>query len=68
MPKPPSLTPRKLIRILKKHGFEEDHQTGSHLILIHPRDGRRIVVPVHAKDLPKGTMLAILKSARIPID
>ena len=67
MPKPPSLNPRKLIRLLKKHGFVEDHQTGSHLILVHPSDGRRVVVPVHAKDLPKGTMLAILKSARIKL-
>ncbi len=67
MPKQPSLTPRKLVRLLHKHGFVEDHQTGSHLILIHPRDGRRVVEPVHTKDLPRGTMLAILKSARIPL-
>ena len=67
MPKVPSLNPRKLVRLLKKHGFVEDQQTGSHLILMHPEDGRRVVVPVHSRDLPKGTMLAILKAARIPL-
>jgi len=32
MPKLPVITPRKLIRILLKIGFQLDHKTGSHFI------------------------------------
>lgn len=62
------LTPRKVLRMLKEAGFVEDHQTGSHLILIHPKDGRRVVVPIHARDLPKGTLHSILKQARLKVE
>jgi len=61
----PSLKPRRLVRLLKSHGFEEDHQTGSHLVLRHPTRGVRVVVPMHATDLPRGTVMAILRSAGI---
>jgi len=33
MSKLPFLTPKKLLRILQKGGFEIDHTTGSHYIL-----------------------------------
>ena len=65
MPKRPALTSRKVLQLLKNHGFVVDHQTGSHLVLRHPNDGRRVVVPIHSKDLPKGTLHAILKQAQI---
>ena len=59
------LTARKVLRLLREAGFVEDHQTGSHLILVHPIDGRRAVVPIHTRDLPKGTLHSILKQARL---
>jgi len=63
MGKLPSLTPRKIIRKLKKNGFVEDHQTGSHLVLLHPGRGLRVVVPIHSRDIPRGTLMSILKQA-----
>ena len=62
MAKRPVLTPRELLRLLREAGFVEDHQTGSHLILIHPQDKRRAVetIPNH-KNLAKGILGAILK-------
>ena len=48
MPKLPALTAKELVRVLKRAGFQEDRQKGSHLILIHPTTKRRAVVPVHA--------------------
>ena len=60
-----ALTPRKVLRLLKQHGFVEDHQTGSHVILIHLEGGRRVVVPVHSRDVPRGTLMTILKAAGI---
>jgi len=35
MSKLPPLTARKVVRALKRAGFVEDRQRGSHLILIH---------------------------------
>lgn len=65
MPKLPALTPKKLIKILNKLGFQEDHKTGSHFVFYDPKTKRRAVVSFHTKDLPKGTILSILKQAGI---
>ena len=63
MPKLPILTSKKLLKILQKSGFEIDHATGSHYILYRKEDKKRVVLPFHTKDLPKGTIYSILKSA-----
>jgi predicted RNA binding protein YcfA (HicA-like mRNA interferase family) len=63
MPKPPALTPDNVIRILLQNGFELDHQSGSHRIYYNRENKKRVVVPYHKKDLPKGTLLSILKQA-----
>ena len=65
MPKIPSLTSKKLLRILQKGGFEIDHIAGSHYILYNKLENKRITVPFHCKDLPKGTIHSILKAAGI---
>lgn len=65
MPKLPSLTPKKLTKILKELGFELDHSTGSHFIFYNPKTKKRAVVPYHFKDLPKGILASILKEAGI---
>ena len=44
----PSLTAKKIIRALKRAGFIEDRQKGSHLVLIHPKIKARTVIPVHS--------------------
>jgi len=43
----PALNARKVIKALKKAGFTEDRQKGSHLILINTITNKRTVVPVH---------------------
>lgn len=65
MPKIPTLTSKKVIDLIKQRGFLLDHTTGSHFIFYHPETKRRVTVPYHAKDLPKGTLLSILKQAGI---
>lgn len=64
MPKLPILTPKKLIRVLLKLGFFHSHGKGSHMVMAH-NDGRRAVVAMHGRDLPKGTLLGILKDLQI---
>jgi len=63
MSKLPSLKPREVIRTFEKIGYVVDRQKGSHVILYYPDKGRRVVIPMHMKDLPKGTLLAIIKQA-----
>jgi predicted RNA binding protein YcfA (HicA-like mRNA interferase family) len=50
------------LRFLRKRGYREKRQTGSHLILTHPTR-RMLVVPFHRGDIPRGLLLQILKDA-----
>ena len=65
MPKLPVLSPKRLIKIIEKLGFQLDHKTGSHFIFYDEERKKRVTIPYHAKDLPKGTILSILKQAGI---
>ncbi|MDI6759283.1 MAG: type II toxin-antitoxin system HicA family toxin [Candidatus Brocadiaceae bacterium] len=56
-------TAKEVVRFLKKKGFIEKRQKGSHLVLENPGTGFRTVVPMHSGDLPKGLFLKILKDA-----
>jgi len=63
MPKLPVITPKKLVSFLKKQGFITDRQSGSHMVLINNESKKRVIVPIHTNDIPKGTLLSILKMA-----
>jgi predicted RNA binding protein YcfA (HicA-like mRNA interferase family) len=68
MPKIPQLTSQDVIRILEKKGFVLSRTKGSHRIYWNKDQERRVTVPVHPGDLPKGTLLEILKQAGISRD
>lgn len=68
MPKLPVIRPRELVQALKKLGFFEIRQKGSHLILLHEGKNKQIVIPMHNKPLKKGTLGAILRQADIGVD
>lgn len=59
----PSLKPKQVVRALKKAGFVEDHQEGSHLTLLRASDKRRVVVPIHNRDLGTGLLNKIVADA-----
>jgi predicted RNA binding protein YcfA (HicA-like mRNA interferase family) len=63
MPKLPSVRPRQIIRFLEQNGFVLDHTSGSHFIYYHPLSRRRAVVPIHQRDLPRGTLMSLLREA-----
>lgn len=54
---------REVIQLLKKDGWEEKPQKGSHLQLIHPTKRGKVTIPVHGGDIPIGTLNSILKQA-----
>lgn len=58
----PSLKAREVVGILKRLGFQEDRQSGGHLILFNPKNKKRIVIPVHAgRDIKKSLLAKIIK-------
>lgn len=57
------LTPKEMIKLLKKNGFEEISQNGSHIKMKNTKTGRQTTVPYHCKDLKKGLEQEILKQA-----
>jgi len=64
----PALSARKVVRALKRAGFVEDRQKGSHLILIQPRTKARTVIPIHgAKTIKKPLLRAILRDANLSV-
>ncbi|HLF72468.1 MAG TPA: type II toxin-antitoxin system HicA family toxin [Dehalococcoidia bacterium] len=53
----------RVLRAFRKLGFEVDHITGSHHIMLHP-DGRRVSVSRHQR-VKTGLLLAQLKRAQV---
>jgi predicted RNA binding protein YcfA (HicA-like mRNA interferase family) len=66
----PSLSPEKVVRILKKCGFVELRQKGNHLILFNELTGKRVVVPMHkGKDIKKPLLRKVIElEAQLTID
>jgi predicted RNA binding protein YcfA (HicA-like mRNA interferase family) len=69
MPKLPVVSGKKLVAALKKAGFVEVRQKGSHVSLqkVTPESTYRTVVPLH-KELAKGTLLDILQQTGLTRD
>jgi len=64
MPKLPIVTPQKLLKVLELLGFVRVGGSGSHKVMKH-ENGKRTTIPMHGKDIPKGTLLAILRDLEI---
>ena len=54
---------RQILKVLKKYGFEQTRQNGSHIQLIHP-DGKYVTVPRH-DPIKETTLKSILDQAGI---
>lgn len=54
---------RELIALLQTDGWRHERTRGSHWHFKHPTKKGTITVPHPVKDLPKGTVKGILKSA-----
>ena len=55
------MTPKEMIKHLKKNGFEEIRQNGSHVVMKNQSTGRTVIVPYHSKAMKKGLEQAGLK-------
>lgn len=68
MSKLPVVSGREAVSAFQKIGYEQDHQTGSHIILRH-RDPpfRRLTIPDH-RELAKGTLRSLIRAAGLTVD
>lgn len=66
MPKLPVVKPKQILKALVKAGFKVVRQRGSHVDLHHP-NCRRTCVPMHSKDIAKGTLKSILRQTRLTV-
>ena len=57
------MTPREMIKYLKKNGFEEISHNGSPVKPKNQTTGITVIVPCHSKAMKKGLEQAILKQA-----
>jgi mRNA interferase HicA len=56
----------ELIRLLKRDGWFEVKQKGSHITMKHPTKEGKVLIPFHgSKEVKKGLLNAILKRASI---
>jgi predicted RNA binding protein YcfA (HicA-like mRNA interferase family) len=69
-PKFPRLTAAELLRALRRAGWQESRQRGSHRRLEHhDRPGQMVTLAVHTgKTVPIGTLKAILEAAGLSSD
>ena len=64
MPRRPRVTARALLRALRRDGWYEHAQVGSHVQLKHPTKPGRVTIPVHAGETLQPWLLAsILRQA-----
>jgi len=65
----PRITGRQVVAALKRLGFQEVRQKGSHVTLHNPATGTTCTVPVHAGEtLKPKTLRSILKQAGVTVE
>lgn len=68
-PRIPAMTAREVVQKLKRAGFMEWRQSGSHLSMYREKDGKALTIPIHfKKDIPIGTLRAIIKESGMTVE
>jgi len=67
-PRLPGVSPQKAGRVLERAGWQLDRVKGSHHIFRHPARAGRVVVPMHRRDLAKGTLTQIINGSGLTRD
>ena len=59
----PSARPRQVLRALQKAGWEIHRRRGSHVSLRKEGCPYVVTIPMHAREMPRGTLMDIVKDA-----
>jgi predicted RNA binding protein YcfA (HicA-like mRNA interferase family) len=68
MPRLPRVSAREVVAALRRAGFMERRQTGSHLTMHDPTTGTRVIVPMHGGDMKVGTVHDIIQRAGLTVE
>jgi predicted RNA binding protein YcfA (HicA-like mRNA interferase family) len=69
MSRMPQVQARELVAFLRKHGFADDRQAGSHLTLWNEERRVSVTVPMHTGcNLGRGLAVRILKDAGFSVE
>ena len=64
-----NVKPQRLVKFLKKLGFDESRTTGSHMIYKNKEKTKRVVIPYHAgKTIHPKIVKDILKTVNITLE
>ena len=61
----PSMSPKDVVRLLQQKSLILNRSRGSHQKWLHPVFRKRVVIPMHNKYLPTGTLFALMQQAGI---
>jgi predicted RNA binding protein YcfA (HicA-like mRNA interferase family) len=64
--KVPALKPKMVIRARERGGFYVHHVSGSHYIL--KKNGLRVTVPYHGRDLKPRTLASIIEQSGMTVE
>ena len=64
----PALKPAQIVAALERANFAIVRIAGSHYQLFNEQTGRHTTVPHHNRDLPRGTLIAIIHQAGLTRD
>jgi predicted RNA binding protein YcfA (HicA-like mRNA interferase family) len=64
----PALRSAQVVSALERAGFVVKRQSGSHIVMLKAEQRRPITVPMHRRDLPPGTVRAIVRQAGLTVD
>ncbi|HEY6191755.1 MAG TPA: type II toxin-antitoxin system HicA family toxin [Bacteroidota bacterium] len=68
MSKLPVLSGQEVIRVLRRIGYEPDHQRGSHIIMRHGEPPyRRVSIPNH-REIARGTLRSIIREVGLTVE
>jgi predicted RNA binding protein YcfA (HicA-like mRNA interferase family) len=66
-PQVPNLKPREVVAAFQKAGWSVHRQRGSHLIMRKAGSLNLLVIPMHDRDVPKGTLRGIISDADLSV-
>lgn len=64
----PAVRPREVVRALERAGWEVHRQRGSHLTMKKAAVRHLVTVPMHRRDIPRGTLHGILEDAGLSVE
>ncbi len=67
-PRFPVCSGKKVVKALRKIGYEVDHQTGSHMILRHVEPPHRMLTVPNHKEIGRGMLRKIIKEAGLTME